>query len=78
MLRHLGLVAKRYTAVMDNQTCRACGSLHGTVLAIDDRSITVPNPSCTCLHGCDCIWMYLTAEDAAALAPERGDVREGI
>ena len=66
MMRELGLVAKRYIAVMDAATCSTCRAMHGRVYAMEDTSVVVPNPDCTCPRGCDCVWQYLTADEAEA------------
>jgi hypothetical protein len=50
--------AKIYVATMDEETCPGCASRHGLRLAVDAETHVIPNPYCTCRHGCRCMWEW--------------------
>jgi hypothetical protein len=60
------IAAKIYSAVMDDLTCISCAVRDGIELELDDQSLFVPNPDCTCEEGCRCCWVWRTHREPRA------------
>lgn len=47
-----------YGAELDDATCATCAGHAGLEYAPDDPDAPkIPNPACTCTHGCRCEWL---------------------
>lgn len=68
------LVAKIYSAVLDDGTCEECARWDGAEFPLDHpedvRGVQAPNPRCAGGYSrCRCVWVYRTAEEAPSIVP---------
>jgi hypothetical protein len=67
------LVAKIYSAVLDDFSCEECARWDGATFPIDYDSsapgaVKAPNPKCAgTIRRCRCIWVYVHADEAPTI-----------
>jgi hypothetical protein len=70
----IGIVAKVYSAVMDDWTCEQCARFDGAEFPIDYpedyTGVQAPNPRCDgTIARCRCAFVYITDKEAVPLVP---------
>jgi hypothetical protein len=67
-------VLRVYAASLDEGMCEQCAALAGAEFHNGDlRAPSVPNPACTSVHGCRCVWIILGGDgDSSSNGPSLG------